>query len=539
MNKTLTYLSFIIFPVLLFITAHILKVVQGPYYLNFYDPSYVYLINSLNLAQLSGYGVGHFDHPGTTVQVIGAIFVKLYYLISNVKVDIATDVISRPEDYLWFANKGFVTINCILLFLLGLFIYKISNNIVLSLLIQLSPFASTEIFYGLIIVTPENFLIAVSLCFIGVLFYYLYKVDDGVKSPLILVIAFAVVCGIGLATKLNFLPMILLPLILIKGFKNKIIFSLFTFVSFIIFVSPALSNYSRFIEWIEKLFLYTGHYGSGDPTIIDSTEFSKDIILIFKTDNLFGITYFIAMGTLIFKFFFKHKTELHDQARFRKEGRVLLGIFLAMTLQIILVAKQYRQHYMIPSFMMCLLSLFLCSSLLSVHLKRIRVQYAYLFLIVIIAFWSLTQIIDSYYEGDEERTQAFRMEKYLKDNCSGELVVPSFGSANKECAIAFAVSYAGSQVGRYQAILSKVQPEHIFYNPWTNEFYLISPDIDIQKILLESKKLILQGRIYSAEKFMETLNKTYNIKNTSFVELLTNGRLETIYQISLENQRNE
>ena len=96
------YLILIILPAFLFITSRIIKDAQGPYYLNFSDPSYAYLISSLNLAR--GFNIVYTDHPGTTVQVIGAITIKVYYLLSNKNTDLARDVLMRPEDYLLFMN---------------------------------------------------------------------------------------------------------------------------------------------------------------------------------------------------------------------------------------------------------------------------------------------------------------------------------------------------------------------------------------------------------------------------------------------------
>ncbi|MBK7157851.1 MAG: hypothetical protein IPH77_04655 [Ignavibacteria bacterium] len=126
MNNKLKYSLLFVLPVILFITAHILKVVQGPYYLNFYDPSYVYLINSLNLAQLSGYGVGFIDHPGIPLQVFGAIVIKSFHFIDNVNQDLVNDVLTRPESYLNFINI-FVFLNSIVLFS-GIFYLKVTDN---------------------------------------------------------------------------------------------------------------------------------------------------------------------------------------------------------------------------------------------------------------------------------------------------------------------------------------------------------------------------------------------------------------------------
>ncbi|MBK9332806.1 MAG: hypothetical protein IPM96_10505 [Ignavibacteria bacterium] len=181
MKKNFLIPALLILPVILFISAGLLKYAQGPYYLNFYDPSYVYLINGLNLAQLEGFGVGHFDHPGTTVQVISAVVVKFYYAVSSSGIDIVSDVFSRPEAYLIKINIFLNFINCLFLFLFGYFIYSLSKNIFLTFFLMLSPFASTELFYGMIIVTPDNLLISASLMTLGIIFYCLHKKESDLQ----------------------------------------------------------------------------------------------------------------------------------------------------------------------------------------------------------------------------------------------------------------------------------------------------------------------------------------------------------------------
>lgn len=129
------YYLFLILPLILFISAVLLKDIQGPYYLFFYDPSYVYMISSLNLAQFSGYGVGHFDHPGTTVQVIGAASMKIYHAFTGHGKELTEDVLTNPESYLHLMNRVFVTLNCMLLFITGIFIYKVTKSKITAMLI--------------------------------------------------------------------------------------------------------------------------------------------------------------------------------------------------------------------------------------------------------------------------------------------------------------------------------------------------------------------------------------------------------------------
>lgn len=534
------YLFLLILPILLFITAHILKNAQGPYYLNFYDPSYVYLINSLNLAQLNGYGVSHFDHPGTPVQVIGAILITVYHSINSENIDLVSDVLLRPEVYLQMINRILVILNCTGLFLLGFLTYKNSKNIYLSLLIQLSPFVSTEIFYGLIIVTAENFLIFVSLCFIGVLVYYLFKIDTDRKTPLSFVIALSIVCGLGLATKLSFLPLLLIPFLLIKEIKNRLIFFSITILSFLIFVFPALSNYAEFISWVEKLFMHSGQYGLGDSTIINSTTFFNNISKIFITDNIFAISYLMVLIALGAGIFAKSRTGL-KRICIDKKIRLLFGIFLAFTLQVILVAKHYAQYYMIPSFMLSIFALIVAISIIYVILEKYgfipELNYIFICITILISLTSLLYIVVSYSEGNMQRSEAFKIENYIRVNYSGDLVISTFGSANPDCALAFASLYGGSQYERYRNLLSgKPHSSYIFYNPWGNQLYTISDKTNTKEEILKRKTIILQISYWEPlNEFIDTLKKASGLENLTYEQVYINGNKESLYEVKLNN----
>ncbi len=93
MEAKLKYLSLFILPATLFILANLFTSTTTPYFLNEnHDPSYFYLQNSLNLAQLSGYGVGQVEHPGTTLQTLGGIVIKIYFLITGKNQNMVLDV---------------------------------------------------------------------------------------------------------------------------------------------------------------------------------------------------------------------------------------------------------------------------------------------------------------------------------------------------------------------------------------------------------------------------------------------------------------
>ncbi|MCY7361032.1 MAG: hypothetical protein LH629_03030, partial [Ignavibacteria bacterium] len=311
--KKYSFIILFLIPVIFFLSGNLLRKAQGPYYYNFYDPSYVYLINSLNLAQHNGYGVGHFDHPGTTVQEIGAALIYTYHLVNNNQSDIAEDVIKRPEEYLKVINCAMGVMSTLMLFLLGIFVFKLTGSILYSILIQFTPFSSMEIFYGYIIVTPDNFLIVIMTSFITVLIWYLFKNtnanDEKGESGYGLVIAFGIVTALGMSTKLNFLPIAIVPLLLINGIKKKLIYIGIAVVLFHIIIYPALENYGQFTLWIAKLIVYNGHYGEGEAIVINKSEFMTHLGLIFTKDIFFTFSYIVMFVTLLICLIKKEKIE--------------------------------------------------------------------------------------------------------------------------------------------------------------------------------------------------------------------------------------
>lgn len=489
---------------------------------------------------MKGYGVGHFDHPGTTVQVTGAFVLKIYSALINKNADIVTSVLSDPEDYLFIINKILVLINSFALLLLGMFTYRISHNLYLSILIQLSPFISSQFFYGLHIVTPENFLLFVSLCVLGILIYYLFRVDNTKSPSFLFVTVFSFVCGLGLATKITFFPVLIIPIIIIKNFKYKISFLILTLIFFIIFVSPALSNYGKFLDWVRRLVINNGRYGYGEPTIINFSIFFGNILRIFYRDMFFSFVYIITFGVLIFKNFFSATIDsgLNNHS---KVNKLLFALFLVFTLQIIIVGKHYDQHYMIPAFMLSVIALILSVSLLTnnskIYLQNFKIKNIYLVLIIMIFSLYSIQLVFYINNISRHKTEAFKIDNFIKENYTGELIIPTLGGANKESSLAFATYYSGSQTTKYRNLFSQLLSSHIFYNEWTRQLYPISEQISIKDEILKRKKIILQVGNYGSmniNEFVEAIKKSCSVKNITYKKVFSNEDGESVIEVYIE-----
>ena len=89
----------LVFVIPFFFLLSLLPVSKFSFWENKIDSDYAYLFNGLNVVNTYG-DIGHFDHPGTTVQVANAVLIKFFYLIDGKKNSLQEDVLYNPEFYL-------------------------------------------------------------------------------------------------------------------------------------------------------------------------------------------------------------------------------------------------------------------------------------------------------------------------------------------------------------------------------------------------------------------------------------------------------
>ncbi len=528
-----------ILPALLFITAVVFKEAGGPYYLNYYDPGYVYLVNSINLMEFEN--IGHTDHPGTTLQIFGAVILKIIFWGKS-DAQILDIVFSNPELYLNILNKCLVFINCIALYLLGILVYRLTSNLFESLLIQLSPFISFEIFYGLVIVSPENFIILSVLCITGILFYVVYD-KDSENHMLALSLMFAAICGFGSVSKLNFVPVCILPLIVLKGLRYKMIFAGATVLVFIILFVPALSNLSKFAGWAGNLTINSGIHGKTGLSMFDFSLYFKNIILIFSKDIFFAVIYLLIFTLLILTSLMRHiKVSEDEKIIYLKEKRILIAVFVTMTFQILVVAKNYlpyAQYYIIPSLMVCVAGLaFLTSYTLKSFkvFKNVNTSKIFAAVTVIVFLFSAYEINNSISEASEFKAEALKINSIIKDYSKSETVISSVGTANENSALALCLmyGYSGEREPVYRKVFSGKSSSDIFHNFWENKLFSIADTTDIRKVLLGKEKIIVQLMpVTSIEMFTGMLKENYGIEVKSWNLILKNKNQEAVYEIYL------
>ncbi len=535
MEKKYYYFIWAIIPVILFIFSFSLRKAQGEYFLNgLYDPSYPYLIGSLNLAQLSGTFL--IEHPGIPVQVIGAVVIRICYLFIGKNSDIAADVLSNPELYLNAINLTLILINCIFIFLMGIILYKYIKNVYICIFLQTTPLVSGTIYYRLSSVSTEIFLIPVIIALITFTIVYIYE-NHNKKNKYYFITIFAVICGIGIATKITFLPLILIPLILLDTYKQKIVFLIFTFISSIIFIFPAISSYSYFLSWIYKLTLNDGKYGQGNPDVVEISNVSVNLKNIFLKNIYFTFVYISILATILINF----KRKDFDNVE-SKKYKLLIGIFISATILILMITKHYSEHYMLQATMFLNISIYLILSVSSEKLKNVFNYFRTNRIITIFIFVTVIQFV---YFGiswiqwhSSRKDEAIKVNDYIKDNYQDATLIASHGSSSDKYALAYSIRYAGYQKGNYFNYLNKIfsNEQLIFYD--VGYQFIFIPNLDDLKKEGLSGKIIYQSRKKESDKeehsvIEKKLQEITNSNNVELVNVFSNSIGESVYEIKL------
>ena len=307
-----------------------------------YDPEYAYLFNSLNIAEFRL--VGHIDHPGTTMQVAGGVVLRAAWLIDPRGEDLTRAVLSDPEHYIRILNITAAVIGSLVLLLLGWFITSSTGIVWYGLLLQLTPFISGYVlFNGFTRVTQEVMQMSAAFAMSALVLHWYFKRNEGRKINY--TFWFAAISGFGLASKIIFFPLLVIPFFLIDGWKQKFKFIVFSVLAFVIFTLPVIRMYPSMFKWIYNLFMHSGQYGSGSAEVIDSSKYFSDLVNLFHVNQyLFGLVTLSIVVLLTFPLIRMFKKSCPDPAA----ARVLAAVVLAQIVGYLLVAKQPKASYLLP-----------------------------------------------------------------------------------------------------------------------------------------------------------------------------------------------
>lgn len=439
------------------------------------DPSFLYLNSALHIAR--GDFPIHVDNPGATTQLVGALSFRLTYLISG-KNEFTKDVLTRPEHYLGVYNAILVSVVAFVIGLVGYLVFGVSKSYALTFLIQLAPFFSTFNFYGLLRISPESFLMALGMFWLYLLTQILYEKDANRFSKKYYV-AFGVLAGVGVATKLNFLPLCFFPLFVLNNTKHKLFYVIIAMLTFVgVAFLPLFASDKLFI-WARDLFFQSGIYASGNRTIIDTQTFVPNIVKIIQIEQVFSVTFIAILLTFGIAILKKNKLLT----------RVLLGIIVVLLLHTAMVAKHYNQHYLLPMMFVAVGGIVVMVFMIQ---KYLNVAVSYLFTLSVLfclAVANVPTLLKSYLKTNHyEQVQAF-INKYPKQT----LKITYYEASSVSYALSFGTYcfFGDDHRTVFDNILSERYPNHVFFH--NQKYYDWGREVNIDTLLSKKDKFILQG----------------------------------------------
>ena len=344
--------ALLVLPAALVAAALLLRHASGPYWIwHVVDASYFYLFDSLNLAILTW--PGHPYHPGTTVQAMGALVLRLLHP-SLPAADLTALVLDDPEGTLHLLGNVTIGLEALALLTAGLAAFTATGRLFLALVVQTAPFLSMVILKNSYHVKPEPMLIAVMLAFTaGMLLALRPGALEGRQGDRT-AIALGIVAGFGVATKLTAGPVFLAPLFLLGSWRLAIVYGLAATAATGLFLLPAAGSLHLFGDYLATIAKGSGPYGSGQAGLVDPEAYPKAVLKLLKRPTAY-LPLVIALLVLATAGVRRAKGLPFP----RPEARALAGILLAGLLQVLAVAKQPTANYMIPEYMLLPLAIVL------------------------------------------------------------------------------------------------------------------------------------------------------------------------------------
>jgi len=347
-----------IFPIILICWGLAIFYFFDPFFARTIDPEYPYLINGLNIAQARFNFIGHFDHPGTPFQVYNAIVIKLTHLISG-HGNIAEDVFARPEFYMKSISGSLFLIQTILIFWVGHLALRRKIPVWQILILQASFLFSSELIWLFIRATPDRFFMIAGLIFTLVYLKHGYENRSMRKFALWSGVAMA----LGFATKFNFLPVLLLPLLFIDTNKNRLIYVASGIVSFFLFILPIINRFKEFRHFITDIIKHDELYGKGNSNALNIQKMVDSLTEIIRI-NPGLLVFIIVLMALIILAILKRKEVNKDFIW------IFSGFLIIFIVQIVMVSKHFKNYYLAPSFVFYGFMFFVVSLFLSKIIKK-------------------------------------------------------------------------------------------------------------------------------------------------------------------------
>lgn len=300
------------------------------------DPSYAYLLSSLLAAELKV--PVKTDHPGITVELVGALVLRLWHALSGSPAPLREHVLRDPEPFLAaIVGALLVAVTAASVFL-GWAVWRVTGRAWLAALAQLSPYVCFEVLRSLVQVMCEPLLLAGATVVSGLVLLTLLPETRTTRG---LELAMGIVLGLGLATKVVFLPAALPMLIVARsrgGRARLVLAAAAVFGVCLLVIAPRLP---ATVSWMWRLFAHSGYHGLGANTVIDPERYAGGFVRLIRAELPLHAAFVTSLAVCLWP---------GGPAAFPSSARrAALGLFAAWAVTMLAAAKLPQAHYLVTA----------------------------------------------------------------------------------------------------------------------------------------------------------------------------------------------
>ncbi len=508
----------------LLLTSH-----HGPYYFgDNLDPDYVYLFNSLNL--LTFHPPAHTDHPGTTLQLLGAVVVLIRWFLTGLVgkwLTLPEAVLGDPESYLLSINFALNLVVAGAAYAAAVRLYRVTGRIWAGVVFQLSIFPFLQTIVALTRVSPEPLLVAVGLAMaIPLATVAAGKASDAETAASARLAG--ILFGFGMVTKITFFPW-LTAIFLYATRRDKARFLIGAGATMTILLVPIYPRLWSTGQWFTSLLTHRGQYGSGDAGFPTPATLLKNTVGQAHGEPWLFIFLALYAG-LLFAEVIRPGAIGGSPIR-----RVLFFGSAAIALGVLMVAKHPAPHYIVPVLTVTALlnaSIFSCYVLGASKVVGVSQTVAVAFGFILAGSASYGFCRALIWVAEQGAYVDSVKALLLKDNdlrpCE---IIGMYRSSVPEFALTFGDSFAAAAQG---GVLQELHPNLIAFNIYTGQF--LSPtNADkltyVKDRLRHNGCLILQGTKL-------TTTTGFGLAGLSLQEIGT-GAKEVLYRLGLDPAASE
>lgn len=504
----------VIIPLLYFIVGSYFRTLLGNLSLRSCDPEYIYFMSGLNVAD-GVIKVGHIDNPGTPLQLLVALVFRVVYFIRSTPTPFLDDVLTHPDLYIGIVSLSLTALTTLLLLYAGYKVFQFTNNIFYSILIQTSVFLPV-IWYDLIGRVAPELMMPFPVVFLVVQIIGIYSGKKEIRTKEIAI--FAILSAFGMAIKLSFIPVLIIPFIVIPKWKNKLIFVGFTVLMFFIIAFPVTLQLNIFWGWIKNLFMHSGTYGKGEANIIDFQQFKANISEMYNLEKrFFYILMTLAAGTAAYFAIFRKETD-------RKLTIIGIAIIVTVAVQLLLVGKHFAHRYFIPVLMLAPLMVFLIAETArKIYNRKLTLWIANLFIVLLLLsntnynhFW-LNMKTEAMGNDIANRMPTWHVAQSLEKDSYRIITSQNYGSPFIEYTLFYSHVWANNEKRlEYTDVLGRLYPRAYSYFTWSDEMKFWKNKFSTDSIINSGSKTYLYIERDEQALFDKTLAKLHSEDTTVF-----------------------